>query len=174
VHGRGLHAEVLHVPLIFIGPGVPKGERVENRVSQVDIMPTVLNLLGETLPDNLDGIALFSTSDIPPNRTLYAKLDLPRARFSAIYKPPYKLMVNLDTQQSVLYDVENDPVETKDILDDKFEVAVEMLGELTQWDMRAGHKNRQLGGVVDTANQQPAKIMDALLERLRALGYVNE
>jgi arylsulfatase A-like enzyme len=57
-HGNGLNEEVLRVPLIICGPGVPKGKRVAAPVSLVDIVPTVYALLGEPVPEGLDGIDL--------------------------------------------------------------------------------------------------------------------
>ncbi|MEM9553071.1 MAG: sulfatase [Acidobacteriota bacterium] len=49
-HGRTGHTlavfqESIHVPLVFWGPGVPKGQREEETVALVDIVPTLLELL---------------------------------------------------------------------------------------------------------------------------------
>jgi arylsulfatase A-like enzyme len=45
-HGSGLHQEILHVPLLFRGPGIPAGRRVRMPVGLVDLMPTLLELAG--------------------------------------------------------------------------------------------------------------------------------
>ena len=48
-HGHSLFGEVIRVPLLFSCPGaVPKGGRVNRQVRTIDIMPTVLDLLGVT------------------------------------------------------------------------------------------------------------------------------
>ncbi len=71
-HGEGLgeHNEVthailaynstLHVPLIVRPPGGagPAGRVVEQRVSTVDVLPTILDLLNVTRPDGLQGRSL--------------------------------------------------------------------------------------------------------------------
>lgn len=45
-HGGGIHEEVLHVPLIIAGPGIAAGRRVSAPVGLVDLLPSLLELLG--------------------------------------------------------------------------------------------------------------------------------
>ncbi len=50
-HGWTLNREVLHVPLIIAGPGVPSGLRIPRVVRTREIFPTVIELaLGERFP----------------------------------------------------------------------------------------------------------------------------
>jgi arylsulfatase A-like enzyme len=58
LHGLTQYREVLAIPLVISGPGVPSNTRIEEPASLVDIMPTVLSLLGVAAPDSLDGVAL--------------------------------------------------------------------------------------------------------------------
>ena len=44
-HGATLPDEVLHVPLLFLGPGVPAVRRVATPVGHLDLLPTLLDLL---------------------------------------------------------------------------------------------------------------------------------
>ncbi|MEM1205597.1 MAG: sulfatase [Acidobacteriota bacterium] len=46
------------VPLVISGPGVPSGARIERQVRSIDIVPTVLDLLGLRPPAGLDGQSL--------------------------------------------------------------------------------------------------------------------
>ena len=50
--------EVLRVPLVLAGPGVPTGEVHENLVQPVDVLPTLGRLLDLPLPETLDGVPL--------------------------------------------------------------------------------------------------------------------
>src|SRR5262249_21392123 len=60
-HGTSLTREELHVPLVFRIPGGRlAGTRRPDRVSSVDIFPTVLGLLGIDPPSKPDGIDLFA------------------------------------------------------------------------------------------------------------------
>jgi arylsulfatase len=57
-HFIPMYQEMLHVPLLFRGPGVPRGKRVSVPVSGVDIAPTLLGLAGVEAPEALDGLDL--------------------------------------------------------------------------------------------------------------------
>lgn len=57
LHSRSLYDELLHVPLVVRGPGVPAGARVAEQVRSVDIAATLLD--AARLPtDDLDGESL--------------------------------------------------------------------------------------------------------------------
>jgi len=45
-HGWGLNWELLHVPLIIAGPGIPQGRRVKDPVGLPQLLATVLDLAG--------------------------------------------------------------------------------------------------------------------------------
>ena len=51
-HG-GLRPSDMHVPLLLAGPGIPHGKLTAAR--SVDIMPTILHLLGKPIPKDIDG-----------------------------------------------------------------------------------------------------------------------
>lgn len=57
-HGGTLYQEAVCVPLIFWGPGIPTGNRIETLVSGVDVGPTLLSLAGLEAPDDIDGAAI--------------------------------------------------------------------------------------------------------------------
>ena len=62
-HG-GLRPSDIHVPLLLAGPGVPHGRAISART--VDLMPTLLKLLGEPLPPGVDGIDLLPGRRLTP------------------------------------------------------------------------------------------------------------
>lgn len=47
-HGRKLHEEQIHIPLLWLGPGVPAGRRVHSLGGLIDIVPTLIDLLDLT------------------------------------------------------------------------------------------------------------------------------
>jgi hypothetical protein len=47
--------EILRVPLILAGPGIPAGGLHDELVQQVDVLPTVARLLGLGVPPEIDG-----------------------------------------------------------------------------------------------------------------------
>ncbi|NQU75506.1 MAG: alkaline phosphatase family protein [Planctomycetes bacterium] len=66
-HG-GLRPSDMHVPLLLAGPGIPNERRTAART--VDLMPTLLTLLGRETPDNLDGKTLIEVQGVQPPRLL--------------------------------------------------------------------------------------------------------
>ncbi|XP_072289736.1 arylsulfatase K isoform X2 [Eucyclogobius newberryi] len=48
----------VHIPLLFMGPGIKSGLLVEQHVSLVDLYPSVLNIADISVPANLSGYSL--------------------------------------------------------------------------------------------------------------------
>lgn len=68
-HGDLVTEELLHVPLVIAGPGVAAGVVMEQPVENVDIVPTLLDLLGLDVPGSLDGRSLaLQTRGVPGGR----------------------------------------------------------------------------------------------------------
>lgn len=58
-HETDVYEELIRVPLALVAPGrLPAGREVAQLVRQVDLMPTLLALLGLPLPPGLDGASL--------------------------------------------------------------------------------------------------------------------
>lgn len=59
---RTCHESSIRVPAILNGPGVEAGRVVESTVSLVDWAPTILDLVGQEIPDRMHGQSLFSNN----------------------------------------------------------------------------------------------------------------
>ncbi len=59
-HGSAVTREQIHVPAVWLGPGVPKG-RFDVPTSHADVVPTLFSLLGDDHPPQLyaDGVSMF-------------------------------------------------------------------------------------------------------------------
>lgn len=126
--------EAAGVPLIMAGPDVPAGRRVKTPVSLVDCHPTIVEAVGATPhPDDAD----------LPGRSLFeicTAADAPRSVFSEYHAaasptgtfmirgPRYKL-VHFVGMAPELYDMEDDPDETRNLADDPAHAVV--LADLT-------------------------------------------
>jgi arylsulfatase A-like enzyme len=79
-HGESRHSYLvyqatMHVPLLFVGPGVPAGRRVATPVQTVDIAPTILAWAGLEPTPSSDGASLllaFAGQDLP-QRVVYGE-----------------------------------------------------------------------------------------------------
>jgi arylsulfatase A-like enzyme len=168
-HGTSLYQESVHVPIIIVGPGVPKGKRIETPVSLLDVLPTVLHLVGSPVPGELDGANLLNPEI---DRPIYALLDLPEFRFSSVLLKNLKLIRNQQTKQDMLFDLATDPEEQKDIA----ATAPEYLGRLQE--LLDKQQERDLEARRTVTQGQPAKAtpdqpnIAELMEQLRAMGYL--
>jgi len=72
-HGHALHRELVRVPLVLAGPGVPQGTRIATPVSCAALGPTLARLGGSALeglgPDSAAGLDLFAPEE---RATLFA------------------------------------------------------------------------------------------------------
>jgi arylsulfatase A-like enzyme len=57
-HNSVLYEELVRVPLVFSGAGLPRGRVLPGPAQNVDIVPTILELLGLPLPAELEGTSL--------------------------------------------------------------------------------------------------------------------
>ena len=65
-HGHNIHQELVHVPLIITYPGmIPENSVVDAGVDVLDVYPTIVDALGGTRPDGLQGKSLI---DLALNR----------------------------------------------------------------------------------------------------------
>jgi arylsulfatase A-like enzyme len=71
-HGHSVYEELLHIPMVIRVPGVTQGpSRVTSSAGLVDVMPTVLEALGQSIPEELSGRSLLPEvtgqgADAPP------------------------------------------------------------------------------------------------------------
>ena len=80
-HGMFIYRPTTHVPLIIRYPNECGGKRVKDRVSSVDIVPTVLGFLGIHHDRAFDGIDLnpvIRSSVSAPSRAIYSEVFIPR------------------------------------------------------------------------------------------------
>jgi arylsulfatase A-like enzyme len=62
-HGFALYEELVRVPLILSGPGVPPGRQVDHQVRHIDLLPTLADLCGIPSPEAIDGRSLTPMMD---------------------------------------------------------------------------------------------------------------
>ena len=161
-HGIFVYESVLRVPLIIRAPGGRPG-RVDRVVRLIDVMPTVLDVLGLELP-RMDGVSLRAAlegSQPPPDLDAYAESLYPRkfgwSPVRALRDGRFKL---IDAPRPELYDLERDPFEEHNVYEQRPAIANGMSRRL----------NELAGPRVDPGPEAVAS--GELRERLAALGYV--
>lgn len=125
-HGNQFFWESLvHIPLMVRVPDQKTGRIIRGTVSQVDIAPTILDLLGKPIPSWMDGASLkpfFNGKDAPSNPAFSMRLpgdatpETARIGISAVVDASYKYIRDYLSGDEKLYDLRNDPDETKNLV----------------------------------------------------------
>lgn len=181
-HGEGLndHNEAthsllcydatLHVPLIVAGPGAPVGKRVRERVGTVDILPTVLELLGVPPRSDVQGrslVPLWRDGERGDDRhpyyaeTLAPRLSQGLGELRVWFEGPFKY---IHGPRSELYDLRADPEERSNLIAGDPRRAEALRDRLARFlDQAARPTEDAATPGADAEN----------VERLAALGYVS-
>ena len=143
---HGLYDTNVHVPLILRMPGtVPAGMRVPDQVRLVDIVPSVLELLGKeevAAREGLQGrsfIPAFSRSLGGGTVPTIFLTECTWMRKRAVRTPEWKLIVARDHPDLhgcppvELYDLQSDPGEQRNVAETRPEVVSALRGELDHW-----------------------------------------
>lgn len=147
-HGEKTHAildydSTLHVPWIMKLAGGPAGVRYRPNVSQVDFLPTVLDLEALNVPTDLPGISLLRRMEDQgksKERALYSETYLPYytygwARVRSLRRGWWKY---ISAPAPELYDLKRDPRELSNIVLQESGLAHDMRGELDAMVARLG------------------------------------
>jgi uncharacterized sulfatase len=143
-----LYQPVIHIPLLILEPGQTKRQDVFTPTSAVDVLPTLLKLTGQEIPDWVEGTVLPPFADTAPkaDRSLYA-LEATNSEAHAVLNPAtamlvkdrYKLTYYFGYGQLKnsgplfeLYDLENDPEELNNIYDVNSEISRELQNEILE------------------------------------------
>ena len=128
-HTKTLYDELLHVPMFVRAPKV-KVRRIDERVSLVDIGPTILDLFGIPTPTSFMGVSLVPALQgrLPPpaSRPVFAEGRLRRA----MYAGDMKVIEDLRRRVIEAYDMKRDPGELVNLFDTADPRADEALAEL--------------------------------------------
>ncbi len=121
-HGFTLYNELLNVPLIIKLPGQTEGKKIANRISSIDVMPTILDLLdvsvSEKAKKQLRGTSLVSAMQgTNARRDIFAETDYRAYTYKrAIITPDgWKLIYTLENDARELYDLKADVGEMKNL-----------------------------------------------------------
>jgi len=167
LHARTYYREVIDVPLVVVGPGVPPGWRSDAVASHIDIAPTLLGLAGLPVPSTMDGLDLarhWGRGARPPgDRILFAEADHGNEtidQYRMVRTARYKLILNRKNGAARFFDLVADR-------DERDDVRLEHLARV----------NEQLAALHDFEATQVVsrRSLDLSRERreaLRQLGYV--
>jgi tetratricopeptide (TPR) repeat protein len=166
-HAVLLYEATLHVPFLIAGPGVPAGRTVEERVATVDVVPTLLKLLGVMAAPETNGRDLgpaMRGERLRPEplyaESLYGRLNFRWSSLRSLTTGDWKLVQG---SRSEIFHLTEDPAETRDL-----SAAEAPRVERMRADLQAALAKLAPGG--DTA--RAAAVTPDSEAMLRSLGYV--
>jgi len=168
-HSHTLYQELIRVPLIIKLPFNFKdyvNKVVDESVSIIDIMPTILGLLGITAPSEIKGKNLLEKKKLlqgQKHNCLFSELSK-RKILKTILRKNWKYVYNYWTQKAELYNITKDHKELKNLISQETSIAKELKRELLTWVLtspKAPSIKRKV---------KPAKEIE---DKLKALGYIS-
>jgi arylsulfatase A-like enzyme len=170
-HGHTLHRELLHVPLVMRVPGVAP-RRVAERVRTIDVLPTLLELVGLPSLEAGEGSSLVPAlhGGAPLPLPALAELRLqPGDPQESLIDGRWKLIHHLEREPRFeLYDVVLDPREQEDLAARHPELVAELREALARLVGAAERKGS------DYERPAPLDLTPTQLEHLQGLGYAGE
>lgn len=168
-HGYFVYHDTLHVPLVIKVPGGPAGRKINEAVGLVDIVPTICGLLGIESPSQVQGMDLsghFFESKVPSReRYLYFESLLPTkydfGPFTGVVDNRWKY---IHTSKPELYDLVEDPGETRNLVEDQ----VQRVG-IMQKQLKMILENNEFKNIL----AEDVNLSTETLKRLESLGYVS-
>lgn len=167
-HGMFLYDSTLRVPLIFKLAGSAIRKRIAGQVRLIDVMPTVLDIVGVAIPSSVQGVSLKSAwrggslSELPA----YGETLLPLLNYGWSDISCYRTARNKFIEAPIpeLYDLSADPGETANQLPGNQALANHLKQE----------KKKLLARFADNAAADAWRAPNVeSVERLRSLGYAS-
>jgi arylsulfatase A-like enzyme len=171
-HGNDLYDEAIHVPLVMRLPGLLPAARRAGPVSLVDVLPTILDLLGLPAPAGIDGESLLPVAFGAAPRQDRAAYSAPGTGFgthSAVRTAGYTCIWHPEAGPLECFDRRRDPYERHPL--DGQDLAT---GARAADALLAAFRAREPDvASADAAHPTPPDADPERLEKLRALGYAN-
>jgi arylsulfatase A-like enzyme len=176
-HGARFYEESLRVPLIIRDPTrrYSVGRNVDSVVSQVDVLPTILDLLGIVVaPSDYSGTSLLQyfgrRGGRPRETAVIERIGCGFDPIVAVRKGPWKMIIRLTRPKVEFYNLPDDPGEKNDLAQRQTPAIrrayMGVYATFEDWYRRVNRPLASRNG--DSTPPLPADIR----ERLKALGYL--
>ncbi|RJP37159.1 MAG: hypothetical protein C4547_05895 [Phycisphaerales bacterium] len=179
----GLYEPSVHVPLIIRMPGMPTGLRIEDRVCQIDLVPTMCHLFGvqvrqpEGLPMhglNLTEVLMGRPSPALSRRTTLIHEDA-HNREIMVRRGPWKLIAQVGkpkypTDEIKLFNLDSDPQELTNVADKHADVVAQLRPLVQRWIDQGKWELKNPERAIDEMTPEQRAEHD----RLKGLGYIDD
>ncbi|MFH1675472.1 MAG: sulfatase [bacterium] len=138
-HGHSMYDEVTRVPLFIKVPGVQPAMR-SDRVSLIDVVPTIINWAGLSVPEGLNGKNILSPDyDQKDERRFFIEGCIHATESKAIVEGGYKQILYFDGVKSPeLYNLDSDPGEKNNLVSSEKDKSEALSAELIVYSSQTG------------------------------------
>jgi len=164
-HGIFLYDSTLRIAWVMAGPGIPAGVRVSQQARTIDLLPTVLDLLGGKASAAVQGTSLAPAftgkpvaTDYSYEETMYPKFIMNWASLRGIHTDRW---MYVRAPKPELYDLKTDPDELHNVIDAHPREYRELDAQL-----------KLLIGNNGTEKVVSQQMDEQTMEKLRSLGYL--
>ncbi len=171
-HGSLLHeklyATVTHVPLMIRLPGAGHSRKIETLVETIDLMPTLLDLVGLPVPTATQGQSLLPLIQGQKTDDAVAFGESPffgHRRFAGHGR--WRLLLTKNTGQVELYDFDADPLESRNLASDRPFIVEELKEKISAWETEA-----VAARIVDA--DEGSSLDEETRKQLKELGYIQD
>lgn len=183
---HGLYDVSVHVPLLMYYPPIlPRGCRVSGLVQHVDLLPTILEIIGQDnlMPTNGNSLLDSIRNSAANQRTAVfleeshtvRRVAIRTERYKYIYAPEENLTCRycgiVHGEREELYDLHDDPRELYNIARQRSSICTSLLGRMKEeWPSSLSNQVDLIGSSeVDADYDEDREIVE---RRLRDLGYI--
>lgn len=170
-HGHTLYEELIHVPWIVAGPGVA-AQTVAAPVSAIDLAPTLAGVAGLAMPDTWRGRprdkGVTGTGPFAPDEAVFVHGTSHRVAeepLEAVIKGDWKLIRGVRTGSARLFNLAEDPGETRDLSRERPEVREDLNARLDAW-------LDSFESTFSSEGEAKPGTREEMLEEMRAVGYL--
>ena len=167
-HTKTVYQELIHVPFMVRPPGMVEGRAIEEYVSLIDFMPTVVAAAGLEMPDGYehDGQAIDLAGSKKQTRTAVFSETKRWGSQQGVIKDGWKLVYHPGSRAMQLFDLKHDPGETEDIGTRSDKTFIDLQNALAEWDYDNKMKRSRF-------KVRHPKLSPKDLEKLKSLGYIH-
>ncbi len=169
-HGFLIYQNTLGVPMIVRAPGGPSNARVDENVSLIDVVPTVLGLVRLSPAKQVDGADLSGYLNgarrEKSSRPLFSESRWPEyfgcCSLFCVIDGPWKY---IRAPRAELYDLRRDPGEQNNLIDKQPQLARRLCDRVDRW-------RRAMAAAAKPRTTARAALPKGVIEQLDSLGYV--
>lgn len=178
-HGHNLYHELLHVPLVFVGPGITP-QTIDYQVRSIDIAPTILKYLMIESPESFQGSSLIGIIKGEDRKSRIAfseattygteRESISFEGYKYIHRISYGILADCPgmelTPLDELYDLTKDPGELNNIANENKGIVGKYRGLINSLFEDIPNSSSEFAPEIDTSTDPD------LMKSLRSLGYI--